>query len=229
MSEEIANTNADLMASLGIKVNTNNEALDSVASGDWVPRIQLQSKSDPKSGRTEANRFYLINGSDSINLGKEVLIIPIDWLAQALDTGTLSGENKVSYDFASEDFRDIQKRSETVQNSGCMFGATFLVYLPETNECATVFFGTKSLRNEIPSIKSRLMKPTVLVQHYIETKKYQWWSFKAEDCATPLAVQDPDVIRRAHEKFTALPELAAKRALEAKGGGEKDNTTKEER
>jgi hypothetical protein len=124
------------------------------------------------------------------------------------------GEQVISvFDMESDEFKRIQEKSAE-QDSGCMYGPEFLVYIPQIKEFATFFCGSKSARRESPTIKALLTKPATLKSKKIETKRYTWYGPQATSCSTPFDPPDLEALKKVVEKFNNPPKTEVEAAPE---------------
>ena len=176
---------------------------DITKSGDYIPRLQLMTSNSKqcKSGDFPTNHYAFIRDQNFQDLGETLDVLLVTWRAKALEMG----EQVISvFDMASEEFKRIQEKSAE-QDSGCMYGPEFLVYLPGLKEFATFFCGSKSARREAANIKALLTKPATLKSKFIETKRYSWFTVCATPCSTPFDPPDLDALRKIVEKFNNPP------------------------
>ena len=195
-----------------IKIDTANAAIqvsqvggdaDALAkvttSGDYLPRLQLMtSNSDKcKQGDFPINHYAMIRDQTFTDLGTDVDVLVIAWRPKALEIGE---ELISSYDPDCETFKSIESRSAQ-QNSGCMFGPEFLVYIPEQRAFATFFMGSKSARKEAPNVHAKLQKSGTLSSKLIETTKFKWQAPLMKGCSTPIDLPDKVDIDEQVQKF----------------------------
>lgn len=152
----------------------DDDAMDGVASSnDYLQRLQLLTSQSTvvKKDLSLANQYALLNsdGLDAIGTDIDIFIGPCR--PKALD---MSGETPVtSFDKDSEVFKDIQARSDE-QDSGCMFGPEFLVWIPSQQKYATWFLATKSHRKLYKEVRALTGNAARLSSRLVETKDYSW-------------------------------------------------------
>ena len=120
----------------------------------------------------------------------------------------------VSYDEGSDTFKDIAARS-TEQDSGCMWGVSFLVYERSTGGFYEVYFGNKSFRPESKKVYPFLPlsqadidrltaagedtngmephgpRPLTLKTKQVKNQKGSWYVPVAVKCSTPFTNVPP--------------------------------------
>jgi hypothetical protein len=160
---------------------------DLAGGGAFLPRIQLYTNASSlcKSGDFPANHWGLSKGQDTIDLGKEVQVVPVAMRFKALDLrdGVLSYFNPATDTF--QQIKDLSADSE----SKCMAGTEFLLWLPEQAEFCTFFAYNKSSKQEAPKIRSLIGKAAVLTSRYVKNTKDAKKSFQAPVCnesSTPV-------------------------------------------
>ena len=175
----------------GIEKKQADESLAKMQQSSFLPRIQFISKMskfvDLDPG-INANNFGLISSDEEYkDCGKTLDVMVLGWRQKALDTK----EGKSFYDHQSDGFIEIQTRADTEQNSGCMYGPEYFVYIPEEDACATFFFGSKSLRYEVRKIHKLYDngEPATLFGKLIEPKSGNnpYYSASVKACASPIA------------------------------------------
>ncbi len=187
--------------------------LDLIKSTGFLPRLQLMTSAGQqcKSGAFPINHYALVEGSAYQDIGTDVDVLVVAMRSKAIDMS--DDENIIScYDpKMGEDrkatglFREIQERSEE-QNSGCMWGPEFLVYLPNEQRFATFFMGSKTARNDAASMINRLRKPATLRAKKIPNKKYgDYFSVAITACSTPFDPPNPTELQDHVEKFLNPP------------------------
>lgn len=184
----------------------NDSDFDSVArSGNYLPRLQLMTANSKqcKSGDFPINSYALVNGDSFIDLGKTIDIGIICWRPKAIDMG---GEQVVaSYNIQNDLFRSIQAKSE-IQNSMCMAGPEFLVWIPN-HGYATFFMGSKSAKRESQNIKSLIGKTATLTSKYAENSKGNWYHPTGKPCSAMIdSPTDLEEFNKVVEAFNNPPE-----------------------
>lgn len=159
-----------------ISIVSNDDDLLAVSqAGGFLPRFQLFGGSSDavKEGKIGVGRWGLVTGKDQVeDLGAEVDVLVVAGRVKALD---LSGSEAVtSYDRNSDVFKSIAVRSEE-QNSRCMFGPEFLIYVPRSKTFATLFLSSATARKEARSFHARLRKAATCKAQLLSNKKGQKW------------------------------------------------------
>ena len=184
-----------------------SEDFKDVASGDWLPRLQLcVSQSDPcKNDGFPINHYALIRGKATQDLGESVDCLLLGWRTKAVELGE---QTITVFDKSSEQFQRIQSMLKVKDVIIRMAGPEFLVHV--NGEFATLFCGNASLRVEAPSILAKLEKwkagdapqPSVTLKHQkLSNKTFSWVSIKATPCSTPIAPPDSAKVNEQLEKF----------------------------
>jgi len=188
-------------------------------AGGFLPRIQFMSSKAKvvSDGLFPMNHFALIRGSNNVDLGQQVDVFVLSYRFKAID---LSSENMlISYDPKSEMFKDISARS-FIQNSKCMFGPEFLMFIPSQNAFGTFFLGAKSARMESQSIMAVLKKPDAtnwitLLPKKIDSKKYgSWWIGTGIQCQSEYDLPSSEECDRVVEQFDNPPTQMVEKAME---------------
>jgi hypothetical protein len=187
-------------------VKTDDEAFGlTTASNTYLPRLQLMTSNSQKckDGEFPINNFTLTDSTVFDDLGKEVDVLVLAWRPFALDT---SGDSIISaYDPATEIFQKIVEKADTTQNSGCIHGPQFLVWVPSKKKFATLTFGSVSARKEAATVKNLMHKACTLKGKKIETKKYTWYVTTGVPCNTPFDLPAEDQYKAQIEKFINPP------------------------
>lgn len=183
---------------------------------DWLPRLQLcTSKTKLASaGKVQNNDYALIKSeTEFTNLGKEVDVIVLGVRPKALDT---SGNQVIAcYDIHSETFKKIRQTADTVQNSGCMYGPEYLVYIPKVKKFGLVHFNSKSNRREEPNMRVLLNSAATLKSKWIPSDKYGGWqAIQVFPCSVPLESPPFEEIKTEMEKFNNPPAMTVELAPE---------------
>ena len=205
----------------GAMIESSEEDLLAVAGASgFHPRFQLfGSSSDAcKEGKIPIAHWGLVRAKDQIeDLGNEVDILVIAGRAKALDMG---GETVVtSYDMKSDTFKSIIERSG-VQNSKCMYGPEFLVYIPSAGTYATLFLCSPTARRETRSLHARLGRAATCRAQLINGKKFKWHGPIFGPCTTPFDLPPVEEITAEAQKFLAPPKTGPELAT-SEGGEER--------
>lgn len=172
----------------------------------FLPRLQLFSGNSEavKGGLMPVGHYGLVTGKNKIiPLGKEVDILAFVWRPKAID---MSNTDKIVAVFEPSDpmFQEIQERSSE-QDSGCVYGPEFLVWIPQLERFATLLFGSKSARMEAPNLKSRLQKPTTLQVDLAKKGRNSWHVIVVNQCSTPFPWPAKELVQEQVKNFNNPP------------------------
>jgi len=209
MSEELVNINAlppapydsDMFGSL-------------VTSSDFLPRIQLMggnSKAVTES-KIGSGHYALVHDAQSLDdMGTDFDCLMLSWRPLALRT---DGDDVMSvFDPSNEEFLKIKDESED-QDSGCMYGVQFIVWLPEHETFATFFAASKTARREARNVhklcvnpETKQMEPTRLTfrVRLASNKKYKWHAPQVVKCSTPFNMPTDEAVLKEVERFQNPP------------------------
>ena len=217
-----------------LPVNTENlvaKSFDETAAAkfvtgiDFLVRIQLCGSSTNlcKEGKIAVGNYALIkNKNEFVDLGKSLNV----WVCALRMKALAFGDDPVTvyYDPKTPEFQDIVRRAEAdKQNSGCMAGFEFLLYIPDKRTYATFFLSSASARNEAPSLKALITKTATLSSALAENKKKQKWHVpKALTCSVPLAPPDMEEFASVTSRFVNAMPSSVKKADAAKVGVDAD-------
>lgn len=195
----------------------DDEDFKSVSAADYLPRLQLMTANSKKckKGEFPINHYALVKGQDFIDLGETIDIAILAWRPKAIDMGEIV---ITCHDPKNDEFIRIQEQSK-VKNSGCMFGPEYLVYVPDQNEYATLFLGTKSARRMSPGVKALMHKPATMKSQLIDNKKFEWFAPAVTACSTPFDTPSIEEIREYIEKFENPPESTIERVADENDEG----------
>lgn len=174
----------------------------------FLPRMQLftSNSQEVKKGKITLAHYGLIKGKEKelIDLGKQVILAPIAWRPKSLDTKT---DPVMAYhNPKSAEFQALKKRADDDNNSGCMYGPEFLVFLPD-HGFVTFFFGSKTARNESPKLRALLpvgtdvFKNALVTAQFIETKEFSWHGPSVMPTTQKIELPDIDVINSVASSF----------------------------
>lgn len=190
-------------ASLPQKYDNKDFLAVASAAATYLPRVMLMGS---QSGlvteqKMRAGDYAIINGEKFSDLTNTVECIPLSWRPKAMRIGD---QIMSVYDTNNPEFKKIQDES-SVQDSGCMFGPEFLIWIPG-HGFATLFMSSKTQRREAPALNELLEqgKAATLKSHLIAPKgsKYKWWGPIVTSCSSPFAqLPDPEDVRVQVEAF----------------------------
>ena len=170
----------------------------------WLPRLQII---DPKSRYSmdkvvPAGNFALIRSQDDVDdLTDEINVVVLDMRWKALDVSN-SDDPITVYDKDSEVYKAIQEKSE-IKDSGCMWGAEFLVWIESVKQFATYFCSSKTSRRESTHIFKLIGHGSTLKVQLISTKKYSWYGPKISPCSAPFDIPPIEKFKEEVGKFRA--------------------------
>lgn len=155
----------------------------------FLPRLQLFTGNSDQVKRMKIPlaHYGLIKGKEKelIPLGPTVLCIPLAWRAKAMDVS--NDDNILAYhNQNSEEFKRIVQTANTVQNSKCMYGPEFLLWLGATHGFVTFLMGSKTARNAAAPMRALLpradgiLRTGILSAIFIEDDKNSWHGPKVE-------------------------------------------------
>lgn len=189
----------------------SDEDIAAVAkAGDYLPRIQvIGSNSDlMKENKLPLGTFALVTTKDQyVDLGKEFDFLAISVRPKAM---RLVPTVMSYFDRNSDEFKKI-KIDSNGQDSGCMWGAEFLCWIPSQRQFASFFFGSKSARRESPNLltimksdgdyKMTMATARVKFVPKSQTNKYSWYVQEVIPCSTKASIL-PDAEALADELKT---------------------------
>lgn len=155
MSQSLVPVNLDLNQ-LSTQIGAEDDFADLSKGTAFLGRLQLYTKGSAVNRKLIGPGEFGIPDSDEqiIGLGETVDILPLARRPKAIDLSDKEAIITV-YDAQSDVFRDIAART-TGQDSGCMYGVSFLVIERKTGRLLEFFCGTKSTRPEAGKIAAFL-------------------------------------------------------------------------
>jgi hypothetical protein len=202
------------MGSLAVGKYADDSAFGDIATGaTFLPRIMLmQASSEPvKDDKAKQGHHVLVQGKDQyIDLTKDVIIVPLAWRPKAMDMSNLEHIITV-YKHDDPEFKRIMVKSEE-QNSNCMYGPEYLVWVPTVQLFASYFMSSKTSRRAAPHLKALLGRAASLKSEKITAKKFSW--FGPVIIIYSQSVQAPplDQVNIEVEKFNNPPEKESEAA-----------------
>ncbi len=238
MSNELSTVTPEQLPAVGL--NAASDLLSELTkSNEFFDRIQLYSKGGAiDKGLISPGHFGVPVGEDSIkDLGLEIDLLPLACRAKALD---LSDRDAIvtNYDPISDAFKSIKERA-SVQNSGCMYGLTFLVFERNTGRFYELYCGVnKSMRMESDKIVVFLPLPEAaaaqleektgvhieshgsmactLKAKYVTKRNYGWHVPVCVQCSTPFTnLPSNDRIKAEIDKFMNLTNTEVEKVEES--------------
>jgi hypothetical protein len=237
MSKELTTTNFEQLPAVGYNA-ASSMLTELTRSGEYLDRIQLYTKGAAiDKGLIAPGHYGVPNGDDSIrDLGVEIDVLPLCCRAKALD---LRDKDAVitNYDPTSASFKAVQEMAAT-QNSGCMYGLTFLVFERSSGKFYELFCGTKSMRTESDKIAQFLALPKedaamleektgvhiephgplacTLKAKYVTKRNYGWHVPVCVKCSAPFTNLPPyDCLQAEQQKFMSLASTDIEKVEEA--------------
>lgn len=180
MSNELSAAPAEnlavILAQTGVGKYSSDEDFNHLSTtAGFLPRLMLMSSSSNlvKEGKINQGCFGLVRAKDQVeDLTKEVPCLPLAWRSKAMK---ISGDEVISiYDRQNKLFAEIAEASE-VQDSGCMYGPEFLLWVPGAKCFATFYCSSKTSRREAPQLRDKIGKPALLKSQLIKGKKFSWF------------------------------------------------------
>lgn len=187
----------------GLKTNKHTSlATFKASAGDavFLPRIQLTGSNSAaaQTGAVGIGHYCVVKGKDTyIDVGDEVNCLVVAWRHKALST---QGDVVVSYDPESDSYKKIAALSNT-QNSGCLSGPEFLLYLPDSDEFVTFHMASKSAKQEAPNLYALMHKRATLKSKIAASAKFKWQAPVVIECSTPFDIPEMERIAVENDKF----------------------------
>jgi len=177
-------------------------------ASSFLPRLQLftSASNECKKGEFPLNHYGVVTAKNRIrDLGKTVEVVPLAWRPKAMQI-MADGTILSKYDAKDPEFGRIAEMSD-IQNSGCMFGPEFLLWVPGIKGFVTFFMSSKSARNEAPALKDKLdqEQAATLDSTFLSNKKFSWQSPVIRGCSTPLDLPAGDSLITEITKFKNPP------------------------
>lgn len=192
------------------------------SSSAYLNRFQLYTKGKAiNHGLIAPGRYGISESEDEItDLGKEVDVLVLAWRPKALDISDLSNII-TNFDPSSEEFQRIQA-AESIKDSGCMYGPSFLLYERTTGRFVEWFCNNKSSRIAAGKVSAFLPKEgkvhAMTLGVRVAEKKgtnESWHVSTVNECSTPIALPDAETVNKEVQKFLNPPKPEAEAASEA--------------
>lgn len=180
-------------------------------------RVQLMGSNsqEVKEGKFTMGHFALIDGQEHEDLGDSIDCIILDWRPKAMKVKV---DVVVLYDAESADFKKIVTDSE-VQDSGCMYGPEFLIWIPAKG-FVPYFLNNKSARYEARALYALIGKAATIKSILVKGQKYSWHAPKVKPCTVPLdSMPLEEDVKSEVDRFRS-PEKVQKDYAEAAAKGE---------
>lgn len=214
-------TNLISLSDLGVTVqNQDDKDFDNlVEKSTYLPRIQLYASSSEavKQEKIGQGRFGVSVTKDSVeDLGKAFDAIPLSYRFKAVQ---FTGDEIIaSYDPQSEIFKSIQAQSDT-EDSGCMFGIEFMLWLTDSSKFVTYHLSSKSARREAKPLRSMLGQAVTIEVELKKGKKYSYHIPKVMKCSSAVSnLPDPALMKVELERFKNTTGTEASTETEMESG-----------
>jgi hypothetical protein len=204
------------------------EDVDNILKSPFLPRLQVCGSQTElvKEGRITMATWALVYDKNRFtDAGKEIDFLALAFRPKALRIPKDGGNPMSYFNRESAEFKRVQSDSK-VQNSGCMYGLEFLVWMPNQQEFTTLYLGTQSSRRESPALLSEMQKnldgtprsdygPNKVNGKIklVKNVKGSWHVPQFFPCTSDLAtLPDPTELQEELEKFKTPPESAQEAA-----------------
>lgn len=190
------------------KYATDETFTEVATASEFLPRLQLFTGNNKEVKRKliGSERYGLVVARDRIqDLGDTVEIIPYAWRPKAMEVG---GDEVISvYNPRDPEFIRIKSLSSE-QNSGCMAGIEFLVWIPSIKRFASLYMASKSNKVEAPMLREKLDqgKAVMLDSVLASNKKYEWYTIRVNGCSSALEMPEDEIVLVEVNKFNNPPE-----------------------
>lgn len=178
-------------------------------SSNILPRVQFMTAKSTKcsSGEFPLNNYALVKNGVFQDIGKEPVCYIAAWRFKAIEI--VEGKVlSVSYDENSSEYKRIEAASKG-QNTGCMSGAEFLVYIPDISTWASFFMGTKSAKAEVPTMILNIGRFVMLSSRLVPSKKYTpWWAPQVSGCSATFQLPPEGEIFQMITTFTDVENVS---------------------
>lgn len=173
-------------------ITADDAVFNDLAKGSsFLGRLQLYTKGKAiNRGLVSPGEYGIPENDENITrLTNSVDVIPLARRPKAID---MSDKDAVvqSFDPNSDAFKAIADKSNT-PDSGCMYGVSFLLWIPVIARFVEFFCGTKTSRSEagklypfLPSAEQPARVAT-LGSRVIETDRFSWHAPTIKESSTP--------------------------------------------
>lgn len=154
----------------------------------WLPRLQLNSSSSGiGKAHPELIGSYAIVRSDVdyTVVGKNPTVLPLAFRPLALDMR--DSPPKSYHDVNSQSFQTIKNIADTVKDSNCVWGAQFLLWMPNEQQFVTFGFLSWSARPVAQTMRQFINKSAKM--GYVMSKpnaKKQIWQIPTVEAGPPF-------------------------------------------
>lgn len=189
-----------------------DKMFDDMTSGtDYFPRVQLmqgQSTLVQEKGLSTGTHVFIKTKEDFTDLGAAFDCLVMDMRLKAL---RIDGDDILAvFDIHNPEFNKIREESK-VQDSGCLAGPEFLMYIPSIKAFATYFMASPTAKRVAPKVRSYIDEdtgtpgPATMNSVLIKGKKYKWFGPIIQDCNTPFDLPPEEDMIDAIHKFRNPP------------------------
>lgn len=189
-------------------------------AGDYLPRLALfgGTTNACKEGKIRVGHWGVQRNKNTIeDLGAEADILVVHGHPKALKIDPVTNAITSSYKPNDPLFQAIVDGSE-IEDSGCMYGPEFLVYVFGIKDWATLFLSSKSGRGMSAQVFQRLRKAATMKAEYIKKGKFSWHAPVCVPCTTIYDLPPTEEIVKVTTKFSKVatdPQVQAASAAEA--------------
>jgi hypothetical protein len=195
-----------------VKAEYNDDQFKAMTtSADFFPRLQVMGgNSDAvKEELVPMGTYAVIKSKEDLqDVGKQVDALVCSWRLKAMEIG--DDEVTSIFDPKNPEFTRIRDLSG-VQDSGCLCGPEFLLYLPCIKDFVTFYMASKSAQRLAPKLRSYINEKdniagaSTLGIDLASNKKYKWHVSTVANCSTPFDLPNPEDFSKALEKFQNPP------------------------
>ncbi len=188
---------------MGAAKYADDKSFAVVAQGaNYLPRVQLMGANSNavKEGKIGQGRYAFVRGKDQMeDLTQEIPVLVLGWRPKALQI--LEDEVISVFNPASEEFKRIAATADSgAQDTGCMYGPEFLVWVPAVKAFGTFYMSSKTARREAPQMRALMGKLALLKCQLIKAGKFIWHGPVVTMCSQ--AVSDMPGIEDVTEQVT---------------------------
>jgi len=198
----------------------SDEHWDSLASSStFLPRLQVMTGNSGlvSSGKISPGRLGLVKSKEEVeDLGNQIDCIPLSFRYKAMSFSD-NGDVVSKFNPSDPEFKKIQEKS-SIQNSGCMAGIEFLLWLPNQDKFCTFYLASVSARKESANIRGLIGKGATIKTKFIESKRYKWHAPVVTVCSSPLDPPEMEALKEEMEKFNNPKESEVELADSNEGG-----------
>jgi len=192
------------MSGLAQNQHANREVFKSeIRSAGFLPYIKLygSNSGEVKEGTISRGHYGLTENQVLIDLGEEVVAIPVSWRWKAVRI--IGQVFETFYNPENPEYQKVKEKSSE-KDSGCMYGPEFLLWLPTQKKFVVYHMNNASARNEADNVESSMGKAILLKWRLAKNAKYKWEAPQILASSTPIAQENlPDhaELTRIAEKF----------------------------